>query len=239
MKLFPSGQVNFCRVCESLSADELAQLKNNPLLAQQWAESQAEKLGLKRIVFPHQTHSVAGWTIFPDDNFPSPWVREGDFLVTNEPRVGIGVLTADCLPLVIYDRVHNALAVVHAGWQGSINGIALEALKRMHTEYGTDSTDVTIVFGPCARGCCYEVSLQFRDDVIKMHAWAGAVFNKRHGHIFFDLIEFNKELFRSASVTHEQFYPHDSACTMEDTSFYSYRRQKEAAGRNITLAWLE
>ena len=90
-------------------------------------------------------------------------VAETDALVTNTPGVYLCVTVADCVPILIHDPGHRAVAAVHAGWRGSAAGILLHALNLMRSAFGTNPGDLRAYIGPSAGGCCYEVGAEVAD----------------------------------------------------------------------------
>ena len=84
-------------------------------------------------------------------------VGEGDGLVTNQPGTWIGVRTADCAPLILADPVHRAVAAVHAGWRGTVRGIAVQAVTRMQELFDSAPGDLVAAVGPLISPCCFEV----------------------------------------------------------------------------------
>ena len=81
----------------------------------------------------------------------------GDGLLTQTAGLLLAVRTADCLPILIADTRHRAVAAVHAGWRGTLARVAEKALGRMRMQFGTRPEDVVVVLGPAIGGCCYEV----------------------------------------------------------------------------------
>src|SRR5690242_19709971 len=78
-----------------------------------------KNLNISNLILPYQVHGAYGWNITDVNQLSSPVMireREGDFLITNQPDVGIGVLTADCLPIIFYAPKKNIIAVAHGGW---------------------------------------------------------------------------------------------------------------------------
>lgn len=238
ISLAPGCSMFFGASKQSPDAQFLDRLKKNNNEAAIWEQNLSHTLGISRVIFLHQTHSNTGYVFHAGGPVPAPWSLEGDLLLTDQPRLGLGILTADCLPIVFYEPERHVVAIAHAGWPGSVNGIGLEVIARMKTEYGAEPERVIVTFGPCAQKCCYEVSLDFKEKVLEAHPWAGATFELRQGKVYFDLIRFNKELMMRTGLTEKNFYPHCSPCTICDPSYYSYRRSKEAAGRNISIVWL-
>ncbi len=80
-----------------------------------------------------------------------------DALITNIPGIPLMMLTADCVPVLLYDRVHNVVAAIHAGWKGTASRIVPKTIERMSSDFGTESADVEAFIGPCICGSCFEV----------------------------------------------------------------------------------
>lgn len=107
----------------------------------------------RELIIPWQTH---GTRVLPiDEAFLSAGEEQRhallqgvDALVTDLSGICLCISTADCIPILIYDAKHNAIAAVHAGWRGTVNFIIGHALERMHVLYGTDGADVSAVIGP-------------------------------------------------------------------------------------------
>ena len=87
-------------------------------------------LGIECLTFLKQIHSTNGLVVIHDYIAIPSFTHEGNFLITSVPSIGLGVMTADCLPLIINDPVHNVIAVVHAGWKGTVNNIAITVIKK-------------------------------------------------------------------------------------------------------------
>ncbi len=86
---------------------------------------------------------------------------EADAIVTATRGVAVGVLTADCLPVFLYDPVTGAVAAVHAGWRGTFLSIVKKTVAFMVKEYGARPVDLRAALGPCIGLCCYAVSGDF------------------------------------------------------------------------------
>jgi len=89
-------------------------------------------------------------------------VQTGDAIITDQPGIAIGVFTADCVPVLIYDPVKKAAAAVHSGWRGTYSRIVCKTIERMEKEYGSKPSSLKVFIGPHIRDCCYEVG----DEVI-------------------------------------------------------------------------
>ena len=85
-------------------------------------------------------------------------VLEGvDGLITAQRGVCIGVSTADCIPVLLYDPVHEVIAAVHAGWRGTVGRIVVETLSEMFRTFQTSAADLRVAIGPGISGDAFEV----------------------------------------------------------------------------------
>lgn len=84
-------------------------------------------------------------------------IKGCDAIITNEPNVLLTSFYADCVPLYFYDPEHQAIALAHAGWRGTVQGIAEETIAAMEKEYGTKREKLKAAIGPAIDSCCYEV----------------------------------------------------------------------------------
>ncbi|MCT8976902.1 peptidoglycan editing factor PgeF [Clostridium sp. CX1] len=91
-------------------------------------------------------------------------IKEGDALVTNEESTAVGVFTADCVPILIYDKRNKAIAAIHSGWRGTFSCIALKTVEIMEKQYDTKAEDLVVYIGPHMHQCCYEVSEEIIDE---------------------------------------------------------------------------
>ena len=126
------------------------------------------------LLMPHQTHGDESRIIAQDFFSSSSMTREMllesvDSLITNVPGVCIGVLTADCIPILLYDDRHHVAAAVHAGWRGTVQRIVSKTIKKMGQNYGTHAEDLHGCIGPGISLTHFEVG----DEVYKEFAHAG------------------------------------------------------------------
>ena len=80
-----------------------------------------------------------------------------DALITHEPGYCICISTADCIPILLYDRKNAVIAAVHAGWRGTVNHILGHTLDKMRACYGTEGKEVIAVIGPGLALTAYEL----------------------------------------------------------------------------------
>lgn len=86
-----------------------------------------------------------------------------DALITDRPGFRIGVKTADCVPVLLFDRFNKAIAAVHSGWKGTLQNIIHATLGRMAEEFGTKGENVMAVIGPCIHLDAFEVGEELAD----------------------------------------------------------------------------
>lgn len=159
-----------------------------------------------------------------------------DAIVTNAPRILLGVKTADCVPIILGDTRSGACAAVHAGWRGTLDSILPRALDRMITEYATRASDVRAAIGPAARACCYEVGPEVIEAFRRNFPQSGDLFTPtRNGHALVDLQRANREQLIESGIVPERIHT-APLCTMCRTDlFFSYRREKSLYGRTGRL----
>lgn len=233
----PTFSIYFGNASDALFQSYYLNLPPSVNLAHEQSFARAyERLQSKQLIFLRQIHSVQGLVVNEQvQQHIQPFSIEGDFLVTDLPHIGLGVMTADCLPIVLVDEKKNAIAIVHAGWKGAVNNIVGSALACLRKTYGTHATDLQIFFGPVAKSCCYEVSPDFIDQYAHKDT---SSFEQRGGQWFFDVPHFCKNQLIAAGLEAQQIITDYNICTMCDTQYFSHRRQKEKAGRQMTVAIL-
>lgn len=210
---------------------EPALFRGRPVLPQEPFATVGKQLGLKQLIFCHQTHGTDGLIIkYVRQEFPS-FVIEGDYLITNLPNVGLGISTADCLPVVFVDPVRKVVGAIHAGWRGARSGILKKAIERAGDEFGCNIKDMEFHFGPSAQGCCYEVQPPFKDE-FTAYPFAQQAFRHEGTKIYFDLPAF--AALHLASLGAQKVYKSD-ACTICKPGYCSVRKSPGSALRQMTV----
>lgn len=131
----------------------------------------------KELIIPYQTHSTQILAI--DEAYLQANEEEQhtllqgiDALITRKPGYCLCISTADCVPILLYDRVHEAVAAVHAGWRGTVNYILGHTLDKMRALYGTDGKDIIACIGPSISFPAFEVGDEvyetFRENGFRM-----------------------------------------------------------------------
>ena len=94
---------------------------------------------------------------------------EADAIITGLKNVAIGILTADCVPVLIYDPIKRAAGISHAGWKGAALGIASKTVKAMTDEFGSNPSDILAAIGPSIGVCCYDVNSDVENEFRKRY----------------------------------------------------------------------
>jgi polyphenol oxidase len=149
---------------------------------------------------------------------------QGDALLEDRPGAVIAIKTADCMPILLVDGRHHAVAAVHAGWRGTVAHIVAAAVDAMRRQFATDPADVHAAIGPGIGKCCYEVGPE-----------VAAQFGEQ-GRARISLSDANRTQLLAAGVTPERIYA-SNLCTMcLAEEFHSFRRDADAAGRLYSFA---
>lgn len=159
-------------------------------------------------------------------------IAEGDGLVTDQRGMLVGIRTADCVPVLLADPVNRVVSAVHAGWRGTASRIVPEAVERMKSRFGTRPEHVVAAIGPSIGGCCYEVgpvvARQFGTWVPNMEQVDEPA--------LLDLKTVNQLQLASLGVR-DVWVSQD--CTFCGSDFFSFRREKEQAGRMISYIGID
>jgi YfiH family protein len=152
---------------------------------------------------------------------------EGDALVSNRPGIGLSIRTADCLPILIADPRNRAVAAIHAGWRGVVSQIASKTVHTMCLHFDSKPEDLVVAIGPGIGACCFEVGPE-----------VAAQF-QLEGRIKIDLVETTcRELGRNG-IAPGQISSSGLCSHCNPEILESYRRDREAAGRMITMIGME
>lgn len=148
---------------------------------------------------------------------------DGDALIENTPGHLVAVKTADCIPILLVDEEHRAVAAVHAGWRGTVKGILRRTVRMMEEEFGTRPGHLHAAIGPGIGKCCYEVGAE-----------VAAHFGE-NGPCHVDLAQANRSQLLDLGVPDAQIYAAQlcTRCGVDD--FHSYRRDKEKSGRMLSF----
>jgi YfiH family protein len=184
-----------------------------------------------------QVHSASVVSFEPGDgDVPGGWKREGDALWTESPGTGVGVHTADCVPILLAHRKIPLAAAIHAGWRGLAAGIIEETVRVLAARFGNAAIEgIVAVAGPCARGCCYEVGEETAE---ALHVLAGDTRHLRKGKApgkwTADLQGIALAALKESGIPPGQTEA-AGPCTICTPGFHSFRREKSKTARQLSF----
>ena len=196
--------------------------KDEPRFILENRERVRAHIGGDKLIIPHQIHSNICHTLYSSEDMMTP--LQGDALVTRCPKVAIGVLSADCTPILCADLKNGVIGAAHAGWRGATGGV-IEAMIDAMCEEGGDRKEILAAIGPCIQMPNYEVGEAFYDDICSQHKHATQFFeqHKETQNWHFNLSAFCADALVKCDIT-VQTLPN---CTYsEKDQFFSYRRNQ-------------
>jgi hypothetical protein len=183
----------------------------------------AELFGLDEpdLLTLHQIHSAEVLTV-AQDRWTSPGAPRADGLVTDRPGVALGVMAADCAPVLLADGQARVIGAAHAGWKGALTGVVEATIAAME-KLGARRERLNVVIGPCIGRDSYEVGPEFPAPFLAQDEANRAFFkpSPRAGHFIFDLAGYLVQRIAKVGVT-ATATRHDTLGAPED--FFSYRR---------------
>ncbi len=188
---------------------------------------------------------------------------QGDALLASAPGELVAVKTADCLPVLVLDRRLRAVAAIHAGWRGMAKRVVEKTIGEMRRRFGSAPDDLEAAIGPGIRVCCYEVGPEVLEEFESQFTGAGrfcrreapnpalTMLPRQHlagGHAVMrdlesdrgrvDLAEAARSQLEAAGVPRRRIFDSGRCTACDPEQFYSYRREKEAAGRMLSVIGL-
>jgi polyphenol oxidase len=209
--------------------------------------------GKMRVVGLRQIHSDIIHVVGTADVPQGEQAPQGDALITCEPGILLVVQTADCIPILLADTKHRAVAAIHSGWRGTAQRSAEKTLGRMQMEFGTRPQDVIAALGPGIGGCCYEVGhevvKEFAAKFPNAREWFEGPFDalengdndsswlpwltmRPPGHapsaprVQLDLIVANRAMLTAAGIAPDKIQSSGFCTSCRSDLFFSYRRER-------------
>jgi YfiH family protein len=164
---------------------------------------------------------------------------EGDALVTALPGVPLGVLVADCLPIMLYTSQPPVVAVVHAGRLGTYHQVVRQTLEAMQLHYAVMPQQVHAVMGPAIGPCCYTLDIYAVGPFQERFAdWQQYFIPRAPGLWTMDLIAANAAQLQAAGVPHGHIHAAHICTVCLNQHFYSHRAEGREAGRGMGIVAL-
>ncbi|MDE1148494.1 MAG: peptidoglycan editing factor PgeF [Azospirillaceae bacterium] len=193
-------------------------------------------LPAKALVTVHQIHSPTVAVV--DQPWPREQAPQADALVTRRPGVALGILTADCVPVLFADPAAGVVGAAHAGWKGAFTGV-LEATVKAMADLGADPARIVAGVGPHIGRDSYEVGPEFKARFVEADAANDRFFSpgRRPDHPLFDIGAYVGHRLAGIGLAQVVHTGHDTV--EEEDEFFSYRRatlRKEPDyGRHISV----
>lgn len=191
-----------------------------------------------RLTTVYQVHSAD--CVIVTEPWPDAERPHADALVTDRPGLLLGVVTADCAPVLLADRVAGVVGAAHAGWKGAVGGVTDATIAAMEA-LGAERGRIVAAIGPCIAKASYEVDAGFRERFMA-EAMANAQYfdGGRQGHYQFDLEGYVAGRLTAAGIAGVELLALDTYAQPE--RFYSFRRATHRGepdyGRQISLIGL-
>ena len=213
---------------------------DEPMVVSANQKQLCRQLGISadNLILPYQTHSCN--VLVVDDAFMCLTtgerhllLQEKDAVMTNVEGVCVCVSTADCIPILLYDATHRAIAAIHAGWRGTVNRFVMKTMQAMHHAYGTNGEDVHAIIGPGISLDAFEVGKEvydaFQDAGFEMQQIARWYPEAGKSHL--NLPKANRLQLVAEGVPETQIYD-SGVCTYgQHRDFFSARRLGIKSGR--------
>lgn len=159
-------------------------------------------------------------------------IIDGDAIITNEKNVPLLILTADCVPVVLVDKVNKAVGLVHSGWRGTYGKICSETLQSMKENYNTNTEDVVAIIGPSIGKCCYEVSYDLVEKFSALLPNADEkIYEIRDEKYYLDLWEINTQILKEFGVLKSNIINMNICTSCNCDRFFSYRKHDKTTKR--------
>jgi len=189
-------------------------------------------------IIANQTHSdhieiiskveTKGWKGVEDA------VSDCDALITNQKGVMLAILTADCVPVLLYDKEKEIVAAIHAGWKGTKAGIAAKTVEKMISVYDSDPENIIAGIAPSIGHCCYEVG----QDVAEHFFATPEGFTQKGEKFMLDLPLINKQQLLDMGLKDENIEMSHICTACEVDRFFSYRKEQGCSGRFMSMIGL-
>jgi len=189
----------------------------------------------KNIFLVHQIHSNKFVYVNKDYKFSEKKIK-ADAIITDQKKLPIAVLTADCVPILIFDFKRNMIAVIHAGWKGALKGIIKKVIYFM-LKKGCKEKNIIAAIGPCISGKSYNVGKDLKKKFLKDNKKNKIFFKIVKNVTYFDLPSYVKSQLKLMKITNIDMKNIDTF--VKKNNFFSARQALKSRhddyGRNISI----
>ena len=188
------------------------------------------------IVYNTQVHGADVRIVESGDDFTENG-KEADGLITNLRNTPLLIFTADCVPVVFYDKKQGVVALAHAGWRGTYGNIAGEMVDIMTDKYGCEVVDIKTIIGPSVSVDNYEVSYDLIEKFSALEVQG--YYKEVDGKYYLDLWKLNKELLKKCGILEDNIKIIDFCTVRDNDKFFSYRLDNATSKRIGTVIQLD
>lgn len=198
----------------------------------------SKKFPNTKFIVANQSHSAniqiikeakeLGWNTLDDA------IENCDALITNQKNIMLTILTADCVPILLFDPVLKVVAAVHAGWKGTEQEILFKTVQKMQKVFNSNPKNIMAGIAPSIGKCCYEVDWNVAQHFEKVKN----AYEEKNRKYMLDLPHINKKQLLKAGLKEENIEMSNicTACHVEQ--YFSYRKEQGCSGRFMSMIGL-
>ena len=161
-----------------------------------------------------------------------------DSIITDQNGLTIMIRVADCVPVILYDPASKIIAVVHAGWKGTLSEITIKTIHQMKKQFGCSPASIKAGIGPSIGKCCFSVSNEVAEKFTGQLERSEYFVNQNNNSSYVDLKKANMVQMIIAGLKEENIETSEICTSCSSDVFFSHRREKGRAGRFALLAGL-
>lgn len=193
---------------------------------------------IDRVVTVEQVHGE-NIVLVDDLNVRDVRTVHADALITSVPGIAVGVETADCVPVLLFDPVTPAVAAVHAGWKSTVKKIVQKTVHRMHEEFGSEAARLIALIGPAIGPECYEVDEPVMGRVRDAFSfWSEVSIPRGNDHWSLDLVTANRLELLQIGLDKQNVHVLGLCTSCRRDRFYSFRAEGRT-GRMLSVIMIK
>ncbi|MBI3755646.1 MAG: peptidoglycan editing factor PgeF [Deltaproteobacteria bacterium] len=190
---------------------------------------------VKRLVTINQVHGNDALVIDKDVKDISGISKtSADAVITNQCGIAIGILTADCVPILLLDPIKKVIGAVHAGWKGTAKTVVQKAINTMVKQFGSDKKAILAAIGPSIGQCCYKV-----DEAVAREFVDKEFIKKEDDSWRLDLKKANLSQMVNSGILEKNISVEDFCTSCRNDLFFSYRADNKKTGRQLNFIMLK
>ena len=189
-------------------------------------------------IVANQTHSdnihvvkenkETGWEKLEDA------IQNCDALISNQKNIMLTILTADCVPILLFDPIQNIIGAVHAGWKGTEQEIVKKTVKKMQSDFNSDPKNIIAGIAPSIGKCCYEVDWNVAQHFENIEN----AYTQKDDKYMLDLPHINKTQLLKVGLKDENIELSSICTACEVDRYFSYRKEQGCSGRFMSMIGL-